>query len=1313
MRLADAIHELQHVPPKTSINHFLKKLGPEEKLDELLDVLRVGEVTKEHTIEAVWEAWDYLLLHRLWALRYSDLKALQMDINYDGKVKPVLEQYALFSTRTTAEGQTIMKHWGVWPSQAFPSHLNPSRLGKTLLEELCRLCKICELSKAVALLEAEVARRKATRGTLKVGYILPMDVCKVRREMSRAKTKKTRSLVKDVVDSTVLGSSSKRSLSNRIEITRGEIPFLLKKESEENDTHDIPSVKSSVKSEDDGNPNSGKSEFALKASTAAITLLAIEDCTGNIKKEEETLPDVNTEVKQEQVCKASFTGPEGIIFEKEQSMETNKENRTADGNLSIEQSVRELDDTFGQANPLKRKRDKQSQHTRCACHASLTEFKIQIPTGTDTIDETAGLVLIQQIKMRGFKLLCHSHLRFLAGGAAALHNNHTARTLKHRLRRLSRRGFSRTRKKHPDWFRKLQGSRACGDVLYKFPTVPSRPFDFDAPRVFERFAGHGRWSEWETQGTVNIAGFFSYLVDDTSMSSLIDDEFDMYQHHYQPKADRTMGFLRIMWYSLTQQAIRQDPAYYAAVVAARPDKNWKLISYPYYTKDTNRPGEKTGFFHLDLNVEDYVRTRKGGNIVQGSVSLDDETIDGCTLLVPGFHRHIDAWWARVRKRKADKGEDPPTGFTTNIGTGVYTAEDKEEFGRFIPVPCTKGSIRISRPEIVHGSTAVSTLRRRTIFPWFTGIREDHETLDNEESERWSELSAYHRDLIPCMKTPSGYSSGVYGRPETKFPAAIRLQSTSAIGDALIGARRWDDASVIKERNVLFGRDEEASWEFVRLARQRILSNLREAFEQLKQLEAEQFGENAFFGGNAERRKRNETKRNETEFVFKNVARHADAPSEERGSFVRPWNHALGRISDLWAWGKRLLTPVRHTCRRPPVIRARCGFSTDRAGATIRNNTSRTTESAAGEAQIGNPTTDLPSASFLTHPRLLSVFLGSVHFSTFRESTTPFLERSREPANPLAVDWIGEWPTPTAVLTDDDTNDRSTLIPARLYKGLEARPWHSYVPSIIGHITVPLGITVMFLPGLLSLLVGLGVCSPLNSPFGPKPLPPDPFCPALPKPAGSPFLTPSLGYQLRMVGLTISTLKYTCNSIHTASPPRLEQPAAAPLYDLSPLLNDKELLRKLATKAVFSMKWTKAAQFGKMDWDLGWGGPVMYGGPLLQPFFRGPLASNHAPPENPLNRGLDNEPPLTWARFNYPQDVQKANPPEYSDIAYRVHTVGGAPPDSCEGQPPSFTRKAASQWYFYYPQDSQGMRGVKPAYQLCKPPPPLYHFWKYW
>ena len=77
--------------------------------------------------------------------------------------------------------------------------------------------------------------------------------------------------------------------------------------------------------------------------------------------------------------------------------------------------------------------------------------------------------------------------------------------------------------------------------------------------------------------------------------------------------------------------------YWAIITAARPDKNYHLISYLYYTKDTLK-GDSTGFTHLDINVGRLVKSGRSINIIQSSLRLDNENEDGYIILVPGFHR---------------------------------------------------------------------------------------------------------------------------------------------------------------------------------------------------------------------------------------------------------------------------------------------------------------------------------------------------------------------------------------------------------------------------------------------------------------------------------------------------------------------------------------------------------------------------------------------------------------------------------------------------------------------------------------------------
>lgn len=85
--------------------------------------------------------------------------------------------------------------------------------------------------------------------------------------------------------------------------------------------------------------------------------------------------------------------------------------------------------------------------------------------------------------------------------------------------------------------------------------------------------------------------------------------------------------------------MRQDSAYYMLYAGLRPDAAWRLVAYPYYAKYT-QPGDGTYFAHIDVNVSELIRTNRGGNVIQGTMSMYEEDDRNCTFLVPGMHKRV-------------------------------------------------------------------------------------------------------------------------------------------------------------------------------------------------------------------------------------------------------------------------------------------------------------------------------------------------------------------------------------------------------------------------------------------------------------------------------------------------------------------------------------------------------------------------------------------------------------------------------------------------------------------------------------------------
>ncbi len=73
-----------------------------------------------------------------------------------------------------------------------------------------------------------------------------------------------------------------------------------------------------------------------------------------------------------------------------------------------------------------------------------------------------------------------------------------------------------------------------------------------------------------------------------------------------------------------------------------------------------------------------------------------------------------------------------------------------------------------------------------------------------------------------------------------------LESSSALGDALVARRRWDDPEVLAERDILFGPNEQMAKAYVRRTREKLVRKYRKAFGKLEDLERKIFGDNSYF-----------------------------------------------------------------------------------------------------------------------------------------------------------------------------------------------------------------------------------------------------------------------------------------------------------------------------------------------------------------------------------------------------------------------------------------------------------------------------------
>ncbi|KAI9777198.1 MAG: hypothetical protein M1839_009041 [Geoglossum umbratile] len=96
-----------------------------------------------------------------------------------------------------------------------------------------------------------------------------------------------------------------------------------------------------------------------------------------------------------------------------------------------------------------------------------------------------------------------------------------------------------------------------------------------------------------------------------------------------------------------------------------------------------------------------------------------------------------------------------------------------------------------------------------------------------------------------LRDPSGYGHRL-GAPKKRFAGSVALGSSSALGDALVGRRKWTDPEVIRERDVLLGSDSAAALVYVQGVRARLVEQYKAAFSSMVQTEREQFAEQSYF-----------------------------------------------------------------------------------------------------------------------------------------------------------------------------------------------------------------------------------------------------------------------------------------------------------------------------------------------------------------------------------------------------------------------------------------------------------------------------------
>jgi hypothetical protein len=526
-----------------------------------------------------------------------------------------------------------------------------------------------------------------------------------------------------------------------------------------------------------------------------------------------------------------------------------QDNDSADEDLfntigeELQEAGKELEDLGQSDEEGGRRKRRRVEGALCRCSPDVSFGWKSAVASSKTYGLPADLRLLRS--MHGFSGVCYSHAKAMGGHMGLRVKQLQMPLLLERLRYLHEHcneiGAVKTALDTFKWFRaKNRPARPSDDLgPYKFAHLEedSASFDYDIKAVLE-WVGMDDLDGWHRDGSVNF-DVFGWWVD-TPIWEIVLREIDMYKHHQREiNGKANYGWLRNCFYSIGQQLMRQDPVYYAAYAALRPDKQWRLVSYPYYIKAQD-VGDETYFRHIDLNVPDLLANQRGCNMIQGSVSLDDEDEENCTVILAGMQHKLGGWWERIVQRKQQTN-----GFVHRITERMFTREDAEVLGvDWKRVPCKKGEVRITLPHLPHGADGPATKPRRTMLPWLVGVQEDLQTLEVVEAGSVSMLAKAHRDMTAPLGTPSGLANR-YGAIPYRFPAAVEVMGLGALSDALLCRRPWDSPAVLRERDTVLRGGRDAASEFVQRWRAKAVEAAVEADMIMQEAEIRCFGEKAY------------------------------------------------------------------------------------------------------------------------------------------------------------------------------------------------------------------------------------------------------------------------------------------------------------------------------------------------------------------------------------------------------------------------------------------------------------------------------------
>jgi hypothetical protein len=243
-------------------------------------------------------------------------------------------------------------------------------------------------------------------------------------------------------------------------------------------------------------------------------------------------------------------------------------------------------------------------------------------------------------------------------------------------------------------------------------------------------------------------------------------------------------------FAMLSQMVQRDPAYYAVLVACRPDQNWRLVHSPKRYEEPSPVFDNEDIaFGVPMNHIKALVHGQGTSDIQSTIVYPTLETSQNLRMVPGFHRQLNSW--------------------LQSSLGMKYGDEYEKFGRPQDLAVEPGDLVISLPQIIRWPKDFSS-------PNMFNLRQN--ALDDQLCTSFPSPDKTSVSLGSC----SGQSTPQH---PNNFEPALQssrkngdqswCDASEAIAKSLTGELDWTNKKVIEERNLILGRYGASAVGFVR------------------------------------------------------------------------------------------------------------------------------------------------------------------------------------------------------------------------------------------------------------------------------------------------------------------------------------------------------------------------------------------------------------------------------------------------------------------------------------------------------------------